>query len=138
MKKCRWYLMTVFMILSANIHACFKWDIIEILDECIAPSLCALRDQSKQNYSTLAFVYCSSLYKLEGLTSILIDLLEQDKRPHIQKNTTELSNHLETVSIIMTSLACDENTINFGPLCIELETIRNKLLDLMGLLNPWG
>ena len=135
MKKRRWYLMAVFMMLNSNTHTCLKMDMIEILDECIAPSLCTLRDQSRQNYETLAFVYCSSLYKLEGLTSILIDLLEQDKREHIQKNTTELSNHLETVATIMTSLAGDKDTINFGPLCIELETIRNKLLNLLGLLN---
>ena len=137
MKRCIYFIDVIafVLILSATSYPCLKLDVIEILDEGLAPSMRVLKDQSKQDYQSFALVYVSSLFLLEGLPSVLDDIQKQYNTPPVKIAIATLNTHLEKANNIITSFIDKENAITFGPLCIELEAIQKNLLTLLGLLN---
>lgn len=123
------------MLVSTNEYRCPKAEILEILDNGIAPSLCALRDQSRQNYSNLVFTYRNSLHKLDSLEQALVELQEAYNSQEIKEQIDEIEILLNKIDITVNGFSSGRKT-DLSLLCKELEEMRDKLINLLIQLNP--
>ena len=129
------------MLLSTGIYTCPrtcpKLEVLAILDECIAPSLCTLRDQSKQCYSNLVFTYCNSLHKLNNLGQAIRDIETTYNTPMVTTQTIKIHELFNKIDMTIKGFSTLE-PLSFNGLCSELEEMREKLLALLVSLNNWG
>jgi len=121
-------------LLSSSTYTNPKLDVLAILDECIAPSLCALRNQSNQNNYGLAVAYCDSLYKLDDLWMTLVEVQRAYDTPDVRLKAEEI-NVLTSKIFNKVKYLKAQKEINFRDLCGELEEIKRKLMLLLVSLN---
>ena len=112
-----------------------KLEMIEVLDYCIAPSICFLKDQSIKERGLTGFDCNKYLCKTKNLTGVLREVLKQYDSKSVRNAVLELYTLLDNVNITIVNYYFDDSFTNGSTLCSNLEAVKIKVLELLVMLN---